>query len=65
MKITLKTDVIPAAGETKQVAIQLESQEIVNIANTSGIEAANKAIDNLVEKYTLDIKKLLGEVLNK
>jgi hypothetical protein len=65
MKITLKTDVIPAAGETKSVAIQLESQEIVNIINTSGVEAANKSIDNLVEKYTSDIKKLLSEVLNK
>ena len=65
MKITLKTDVVPETGEPKAVAIQLESQEIVNIANTSGMEAANTAIDNLVNRYMLDIKKLLSEVLTK
>jgi len=65
MKITLKTEIIPESGETKQVAIQLESQEIVGIINSHGIEAANNAIDNLVQKYTLDIKKLLSEALNK
>ena len=65
MKITLKTDITPASGEAKQVAIQLESQEIVGIVNSSGVQAANKAIDNLVEKYTQDIKRLLGEVLTK
>lgn len=65
MKITLKTDVSSEVGEPKSVAINFESGDIVNIANTHGVETANNAIDNLVSKYTLDIKKLITEVLNK
>jgi hypothetical protein len=65
MKITIRTDVSSEVCEPKSVAINFESAEIVNIANAKGVEAANKAIDNLVEKYTQDIKKLITEVLNK
>ena len=65
MKITLKTQVSSETSEPREVAIQVESQEIVNIANTSGVEAANTAIDKLISKYTLDIKRIFSEVLNK
>jgi hypothetical protein len=65
MNITIRTDVTPEAGEPKSVAVVFNSENLLNIVKTSGIEAGNKAIDGFVAKYTQDLKKVISEVINK
>ena len=65
MNIVLKTEVVPEAGESKQVAIKFNTQDLVKIINKGGVVEANNALDNLVSKYTNDIKKIISEVINK
>lgn len=65
MKIVLKTSVEPEIGEKKEVAISFNTEDLVKIINEKGIQQGNAAIDNLVNNYTLDIKKIISEVINK
>lgn len=65
MKIVLKTSVEPEIGEKKDVAISFDTQDLVRIINENGVQQGNAAIDNLVNNYTLDIKKIISEVINK
>jgi hypothetical protein len=65
MKIILKTSVEPEVGEKRDVAISFDTQDLVKIINESGVQQGNIAIDNLVSNYTLDIKKIISEVINK
>ena len=65
MKIVLKTSVEPEIGEKKEVAISFETQDLVKIINEQGVQQGNTAIDNLINNYTLDIKKIISEVINK
>lgn len=65
MNIILKTEVTPEVGESKAVAITFNTENLVNIVKNSGLEAGNQAIDNLVNKYTQDIKKIISDVINK
>lgn len=65
MKIILKTSVEPEIGEKKEVAIAFNTDDLVKIINESGVQQGNEAIDRLVNNYTLDIKKIIGEILNK
>jgi hypothetical protein len=65
MNITIRTDVTPEVGEPKSVAVVFNSENLLNIVKTSGIEAGNRAIDGFVSKYTQDLKKVISEVINK
>lgn len=65
MKIVLKTSVEPEVGEKKEVAISFETQDLVKIINEKGVQQGNAAIDKLVSNYTLDIKRVISEVINK
>ena len=65
MNIIIKTQVIPDQGEPKEVAITFNKDSLTKIINESGLKKGNEALDNLVNKYVNDVKKIIGEVVNK
>ncbi len=65
MNIIIKTQVIPDQGETKEVAITFNKDGLTRIINESGLTKGNEALGNLVNKYVDDVKKIIGEVVNK
>lgn len=65
MKIVLKTSVEPQTGDKKEVAISFETENLVKIIKEGGVQKGNEALDNLVNKYMLDVKKIISEVVNK
>jgi hypothetical protein len=65
MNIVLRTSVEPQRGDKKEVAISFDTEALVKIIKESGLEKGNEALDNLVNKYMLDIKKIISEVVNK
>lgn len=64
MKIVIETNFKKGTKTSDTLSVVLESDEIVKIANTKGLKAANTAIDKFVERYTLDFKKKLASTLN-
>lgn len=72
MNIVIKTQVIPQTGnpnvdleKTKEVAIVFDTGKLAEIVKNSGLEAGNEALDKLVGKYVLDIKRIISETINK
>ena len=65
MRIVLKTSVEPQNGDKKEVAISFDTENLVKIIKETGVQKGNEALDNLVNKYMLDVKKIIGEVVNK
>lgn len=65
MNIILRTSVEPQIGDKKEVAISFDTEALVKIIKESGMQKGNEALDNLVNKYMLDVKKIIGEVVNK
>jgi len=65
MNIILKTSVETQNGEKKEVAISFDTENLVKIIKEGGIQKGNTALDNLVNKYMLDVKKIISEVVNK
>jgi hypothetical protein len=46
------------------VSFVLDTNEILNIAKSEGLEGANKAIDNVLNKYSGEIKSRLSKLIN-
>lgn len=65
MNIILRTSVEPQHGDKKEVAISFDTESLVKIIKESGLEKGNQALDNLVNKFMLDVKKIISEVMNK
>lgn len=65
MKTTIKVDISSENGNKDSWAVFLDQSQLVDIAKTSGIEGANKAIDGFVEKFVVQFKQKLAAVLNK
>jgi hypothetical protein len=65
MKTTIKVDISSENGNKDSWAVFLDQDQLVNIAKTSGVEGANKAIDGFVEKFVGQFKQKLAAVLNK
>lgn len=65
MKTTISVDIKSENGNSDSWAVFLNQAELVEIARTSGIEAANAAIDGFVAKFTDQFKQKLAAVLNK
>lgn len=65
MKTTIKVDISSENGNKDSWAVFLDQGQLVDIAKTSGIEGANKAIDGFVEKFVVQFKQKLAAVLNK
>lgn len=65
MNIILRTSVEPQTGDKKEVAISFDTEALVKIIKESGLQKGNEALDNLVNKYMLDVKKIISEVMNK
>jgi len=63
VKIILETNIKKNDKTSDSLSVALESDEIVKIANSKGIQAANNAIDKFVQKYTTDLKGKLASVL--
>jgi hypothetical protein len=65
MNIILRTFVEPQNSDKKEVAISFDTEALVKIIKESGLEKGNEALDSLVNKYMLDVKKIISEVINK
>ena len=65
MDIILKTQVIPSIGEAKDVAIKFNTNDLAKIVKEQGLDQGNAALDKVITQYTLDIKKIISEVINK
>jgi hypothetical protein len=65
MKLAIETTFKKDTTEAGTFSMIIETNDIVNIANTSGPAAANKAIDGFVQKYVEQLKSKLAGVLNK
>ena len=65
MKTTIKVEIDSENGNRDSWAVFLNQDDLINIAKTSGIEGANKAVDGFVEKFVAQFKQKLAAVLNK
>jgi hypothetical protein len=65
MKTTIKVDIDSENGGRDSWAVLLNQDELVDIAKTQGLEAANKALDGFVEKFVSQFKQKLAAVINK
>jgi hypothetical protein len=46
------------------VSFVLDTEEILNIAKTEGLESANVAIDKVLNKYSGELKSKLSKTIN-
>lgn len=65
MEIIVKTQVIPQNGETKEIAIKFNVDDLARIVKEQGLEQGNAALDKVVSNYTQDVKRIISEVINK
>jgi len=65
MKLSIETIIREDSREINSFTVLLSKDDIVAIASKKGIEAANKTIDTVVQKYTVQLKRKLSEALNK
>jgi hypothetical protein len=65
MKLSIETVLRLDTKEADAFTMVIETADIVKIANASGAEAANKAIDGFVSKYTSQLKDKLATTLHK
>lgn len=65
MKTTIKVEIDSENGNRDSWAVFLNQDDLINIAKTSGIEGANRAVDGFVEKFVTQFKQKLAAVLNK
>lgn len=64
MNIILETKFKKGIKSLDTLSVSLNVDQVADIVKTKGINAANKAIDTFISKYTSDLKKKLGELLN-
>ena len=65
MKTTIKVDINSENGASDSWAVLLNQNELVDIAKSQGLEAANKALDGFVDKFVSQFKQKLAAVINK
>jgi phage gp36-like protein len=65
MKLIIETNFKKGKDTVESLAVALETDSIVTIAKSKGLEEANKAIDKFVARYTNDLKAKLSEALLK
>lgn len=65
MKTTISVEIKSDNGNSDSWAVFLNQDELVQIAKTNGLEAANQAVDGFVAKFTEQFKQKLAAVLNK
>ena len=65
MKTTIKVEIDSENGNRDSWAVFLNQDDLIDIAKTSGIEGANKAVDGFVDKFMGQFKQKLAAVLNK
>lgn len=65
MKTTISVEIKSENGNSDSWAVLLNQAELIEIAKTGGLEAANNAIDGFVAKFTDQFKQKLAAVLNK
>lgn len=65
MDIIVKTQVIPQGGDTKEVAIKFNVDDLARIVKEQGLDQGNAALDKVVSNFTQDIKRIISEVINK
>lgn len=65
MKTTIKVDINSENGASDSWAVLLNQAELVDIAKSQGLEAANKALDGFVDKFVTQFKQKLSAVINK
>jgi len=65
MKLAIETTFKKDTTEAGTFSMIIETDDIVNIAKSSGSAAANNAIDGFVMKYVAQLKSKLSDVLNK
>jgi hypothetical protein len=65
MKTTIKVDLNSENGASDSWAVLLNQAELVEIAKSQGLEAANKALDGFVDKFVAQFKEKLSAVINK
>ena len=65
MKTTIQVDIKSENGNSDSWAVFLDQNQLTEIAKTSGIEGANKAIEGFVNKFVEQFKQKLAAVLNK
>jgi len=65
MKTTIQVDIKSENGNSDSWAVFLDQSQLIEIAKTSGIEGANKAVDGFVAKFVEQFKQKLAAVLNK
>jgi len=62
--ISRNTKLVNEKVKDDLVSFVLDTDEILNIAKTHGLEEANKSIDKVLTKYSDELKGKVGSVIN-
>jgi hypothetical protein len=62
--ISRNTKLVNEKVKDDLVSFVLDTDEILNIAKTHGLEEANKSIDKVLTKYSDELKGKVGSIIN-